>query len=245
MRIAIVGKGGAGKTTLAGTLIRLLARRGRKVVAIDMDTNPGLAYAIGIPPVDDGLPEEALEQSDDHKVAWYGWKLASDLAPNDAVMRYGIEGPDGIRFLSPGKIDRDKDTVRRNISAVQQIARGFDAPGWDLIGDLEAGSTTPYEGYTKFAERTLLVVTPGWTSRLMARRLLPILGDMPTMIVASRFTNGNFDPDLTPDVNIPYDENLAQADQLGQPPLDFCPDAPGVRAIEELADRLVAEEAQA
>ena len=245
MRVAIVGKGGAGKTTLAGTLIRILARRGRKVVAIDLDTNPGLAYAIGVPPVDDGLPEEAVEQSDDHKVAWYGWKLASDLAPNDAVMRYAVEGPDGIRFLSPGKIDRDKDAVKRNISAVHQIARGFDAPGWDLIGDLEAGSTTPFEGYHKFAERALLVVTPGWTSRLMARRLLPILGDLPTMIVASRFSNGNFDPDLTPDVNIPYDENLAQADQVGRPPLDFCPDAPGVRAIEELADRLVAEEARA
>ena len=245
MRVAIVGKGGAGKTTLAGTLARVLARRGRNVLAIDLDTNPGLAYTIGVPPVDDGLPEEALEESDDRKTAWYGWRLATGLEPNDAVMRYGIEGPDGIRFLSPGKIDRDKDTVRRNISAVQQIARGFDAPGWDLIGDLEAGSTTPYEGYTKFAQRALLVITPGWTSRLMARRLLPILGDLPTMIVASRYANGNFDPDLTPDANIPYDENLAQADQLGRAPLDYCPDAPGVRAIEHLADRLVAEEAQA
>jgi CO dehydrogenase maturation factor len=245
MRVAIVGKGGAGKTTLSGTLARVLARRGRNVLAIDLDTNPGLAYTIGVPPMDDGLPEEAVEQSDDRKTAMYGYRLASGVTAAEAVERFTVEGPDGIRFLSPGKIDRDKDVVRRNITAVLQITRGFDSPGWDLIGDLEAGSTTPYEGYVKFAQRALLVVTPGWTSRLMARRLLPILGDMPTMIVASRFSNGNFDPDLTPDISIPYDENLAQADHLGRAPLDYCPDSPGVRAIEDLADRLVAEEAQA
>ena len=35
MRIAIAGKGGAGKTTISATLCRLLARQGRRVVAID------------------------------------------------------------------------------------------------------------------------------------------------------------------------------------------------------------------
>jgi CO dehydrogenase maturation factor len=244
MRVAVVGKGGTGKTTLAGTLARLLARRGRKVLAIDMDTNPGLAYALGVPPVDEGLPEEAIEQSDDRPTAPYGFRLASGLTPTEAGLRFSLEGPDGVRFLTPGKISEDKDVVRRNTSAVHQIARGFDAPGWDVIGDLEAGTTTPYEGYIKFAERALLVVTPGWTSGLLARRLIPILGDLPTLIVASRFSNGSAHPGLTPDVNIPYDKNLAEADHLGRAPLDYCPDAPGVRAIEGLADRLVAEEAR-
>ncbi|MGH7687670.1 MAG: AAA family ATPase [Candidatus Dormibacteria bacterium] len=245
MRVAVVGKGGAGKTTLAGTLARVLARRGRKVLAIDMDTNPGLAYTIGVPPLDDGLPEEATEKSDDRSAAWYGYRLATGLTPTEAGLRFSIEGPDGIRFISPGKIREDKDVVKRNTRALQEIARGFDAPGWDVIGDLEAGTTTPYEGYIKFAERALLVITPGWTSGLTARRLIPILGDMPTLIVSSRFKNANPHLDLNPDVNIPYDVNLARADQLGRAPLDFCPDAPGVKAIEGLADRLVAEEAHA
>ena len=244
MRLAVVGKGGTGKTTLAGTLARVLARRGRNVLAIDLDTNPGLAYTLGIPPVDDGLPDAAVEESEDRPTAPYGWRLATGLTPADAVQRFSIQGPDGVRFIAPGKIDKDKDAVRRNTTAVQQIARGFDEPGWDVIGDLEAGSTTPYEGYTAFARRALLVVTPGWTSGLMARRLLPILGDMPTLIVASRFSNGTAHAGLTPDVSIPYDVNLAEADHLGLAPLDHCPDAPGVRAIEALADRLIAEEAQ-
>ena len=39
MRIAIAGKGGSGKTTISGTLARLLAQAGRQVVAVDADTN--------------------------------------------------------------------------------------------------------------------------------------------------------------------------------------------------------------
>ncbi|MEJ7741288.1 MAG: AAA family ATPase [Nocardioidaceae bacterium] len=50
MRLAVAGKGGAGKTTLSATLARLAARSGRQVVAIDADANPNLASALGLPP---------------------------------------------------------------------------------------------------------------------------------------------------------------------------------------------------
>jgi len=53
MKIAISGKGGVGKTTLAGVMARILAHRGRKVLAIDADPDSNLASAIG-------LPKEAL-----------------------------------------------------------------------------------------------------------------------------------------------------------------------------------------
>ncbi len=50
MRIAIAGKGGAGKTTIAATVARLVSRGGQTVVAIDGDSNPNLATALGIDP---------------------------------------------------------------------------------------------------------------------------------------------------------------------------------------------------
>ncbi|MDQ3912794.1 MAG: AAA family ATPase, partial [Actinomycetota bacterium] len=50
MKIAVAGKGGSGKTTIAATLARVLARRGHRVTAIDGDPNPNLGVALGMSP---------------------------------------------------------------------------------------------------------------------------------------------------------------------------------------------------
>lgn len=69
MKIAVAGKGGSGKTTIAGTLARVLARRGLDVLAIDGDTNPNLAISIGIPRDEMGalvpLPNSILQRGVD------------------------------------------------------------------------------------------------------------------------------------------------------------------------------------
>jgi CO dehydrogenase maturation factor len=53
MKLAITGKGGVGKTTLASLLAFLYAAEGRRVLAIDADPSPCLGAALGFPP--DGL----------------------------------------------------------------------------------------------------------------------------------------------------------------------------------------------
>lgn len=47
-KIAIAGKGGSGKTTISGILARIIAQRGRRVWAIDADTNPNLGLTLGL-----------------------------------------------------------------------------------------------------------------------------------------------------------------------------------------------------
>ncbi|HEY7486465.1 MAG TPA: ATP-binding protein [Streptosporangiaceae bacterium] len=48
MKVAFVGKGGSGKTTLSSLFIRHLARQGRPVVAVDADINQHLGVALGL-----------------------------------------------------------------------------------------------------------------------------------------------------------------------------------------------------
>ncbi len=50
MKIAISGKGGVGKTTVAALLAQAYAERGRNVLAVDADPSPCLAGALGFPP---------------------------------------------------------------------------------------------------------------------------------------------------------------------------------------------------
>ncbi|MCP4421839.1 MAG: AAA family ATPase [Chloroflexi bacterium] len=49
MKLAISGKGGVGKTTLAALLAQVFADSGRDVLAADGDPSPCLAGALGFP----------------------------------------------------------------------------------------------------------------------------------------------------------------------------------------------------
>ena len=50
MKIAIAGKGGVGKTSLAAALARRWAKAGRSVIAVDADPASSLPSALGVPP---------------------------------------------------------------------------------------------------------------------------------------------------------------------------------------------------
>jgi len=105
MRIAIAGKGGTGKTTVAGTLARVLARGGREVLAIDADTNPNLASVLGIPGDQArdivGMPRNLMERrtSDDGTT-----KTVFAADPEAVVRDYGVVGPDGVRLMVMGRV---------------------------------------------------------------------------------------------------------------------------------------------
>ena len=49
MKLAISGKGGVGKTSLAALLAQVYAAAGRQVLAVDADPSPCLAAALGFP----------------------------------------------------------------------------------------------------------------------------------------------------------------------------------------------------
>lgn len=105
MRIAIAGKGGTGKTTIAGSLARALARTGRSVLAIDADTNPNLAVTLGLPAATTSaiatLPNDLLERRTDPD----GTTRSVFTADPEAVVRdFATRGPDGVQLLVMGKV---------------------------------------------------------------------------------------------------------------------------------------------
>jgi CobQ/CobB/MinD/ParA nucleotide binding domain len=105
MKIAVAGKGGSGKTTVAGTLSRMLGRQGRVVLAIDADSNPNLAVTLGIPreaavhiqPVPREIMEDRLDVSGQHVRT-----LA--LSYPDVLARYSTAAADNSRVLLMGRV---------------------------------------------------------------------------------------------------------------------------------------------
>ncbi|MBA3578569.1 MAG: AAA family ATPase [Gemmatimonadaceae bacterium] len=106
MRIAIAGKGGTGKTTISGTLARILARQGRRVLAIDADTTPNLAVTLGIPPATAQammeLPRNMMERQQQEDGTT---KTVFTANSDDIISNYSAPGPDGIRLLVMGKVN--------------------------------------------------------------------------------------------------------------------------------------------
>ncbi len=120
---------------------------------------------------------------------------------------------------------------------------GFADPSCDVIADLEAGPTTPFENYHEFADDVVVVVGPAWRSAMTARRLIPMVGDRRMTIVANRWRDEPDHPGLAPAIRIPNDPALTQAEREGRSPFEACPDSPAVEAIGRLADLLLAQAA--
>jgi CO dehydrogenase maturation factor len=103
VKLAIAGKGGSGKTTVAGTMARLAAGRGVDVLAIDADLNPNLALVLGMRPeaLDRviPLPDDLLQhRSVDGKTV-----LELVTPAEELLVTYGVDGADKVRLLLMGR----------------------------------------------------------------------------------------------------------------------------------------------
>jgi CO dehydrogenase maturation factor len=240
MRVAFVGKGGSGKSVLCGTLARVLARRGHRVLALDVDTMPGLAFSLGVPLRDEGLPEGLGERQEGR-----GWVVRDGVTAEELVERYAVPAPDGVRFLQLGKLpERVKPG---STTAFRHVLEEFRADGWSLVGDLAGGTRQPFFGWADFAQVIAVVVEPSAKSLLAARRLAGLGGtvDGATVGLVANKLGGTDDPrsigagvDLPLLGAVPYDEALAAADRAGWAPVDAAPDSPAIAAVEALASTL-------
>lgn len=99
MKVVVAGKGGVGKTTVAGTVARALARSGESVLALDCDTNPMLGVSLGVGPEQtDALVavRQGLEDGEvDHEPTVEGM-----------VATFGSDAPDGVRLVVASRLDR-------------------------------------------------------------------------------------------------------------------------------------------
>ena len=91
MRVAVVGKGGSGKTTTAAILARTLARRGLSVVALDCDSNPNLGISLGLGEDETerltAMRQALDEGEEEHAPTW-----------QELIERFGSDTPDGVRL---------------------------------------------------------------------------------------------------------------------------------------------------
>jgi CO dehydrogenase maturation factor len=240
MKIAISGKGGVGKTTLAGVMARVLAGRGHKVLAIDADPDANLASAVGIPqeelknikPL--AKMRELIEERTGAAKGAYGAYFKLNPQVEDLPDRFSLKH-DGVKLMVLGTIPQGGGGCfcPENVVLKSLLAHVFIEREEYLIVDMEAGLEHLGRGTTAYMDALIVVVEPGRRSFQTARQVKELAGDLGIKRVYVVVNKVVSDADVAmvrehlPDIPLlgvmSYNEKVIEADKAGVSPYDIDP----------------------
>ena len=194
MKLAIVGKGGVGKTTLAAVLARRMAALGRPVIAVDADPDGNLAAALGVPV--EAMPQPIAQMRDlilertEAKDQGSGLMFKLNPLVDDLPERFAVNTR-GVRLLVLGTVELGgKGCMCPEGALLESLMQLLllRLPD-DVILDMEAGLEHLGRASARGVDAMIAVVEPGMRSvqtAERARRLAADIGIQRTFVVGNR-----------------------------------------------------------
>ena len=179
LKIAVSGKGGVGKSTLAAALSLLMAEKGRRVLAVDADPDANLAAALGIPrekqkgivPISEQVA--LIEERTGAKVKQYGQVFKINPEVSDIAGSYALDHL-GVSLLVLGAVQQGgsgcacPESILIRALVTDLVLYKDDA----LIMDMEAGVEHLGRATARGVDAMLVVVEPGQRSVDCAHRVI-------------------------------------------------------------------------
>jgi len=257
MKLAITGKGGVGKTTLASLLANLYAAEGKAVLAIDANPDANLAMALGlsqeearrITPIAE--MKELIEERTGAKPGSEAPYFKLNPRVDDIPERFSAR-TDGIRLLLMGTVKTGgsgcmcpESALLRNLMN-HLLLRESDV----VIMDMDAGVEHLGRGTAQAVDALIIVVEPGRRSVQTAeavRELATDLGIERCYVVGSKTTSDSdrqFIIDSMPHFEvlgfINYSQEIIEADLKGMNVFNAAPEA--VAEAKRIKERLESKE---
>ena len=254
MKIATVGKGGSGKTTIAGSLARIFAEEGRRILAIDGDPNPNLALTLGMSRDEADrityIPASVMRPGE--KVD--GVVRMEPAVPLDELMRdYGHRVADNVDLIVMGKPAHGtagSGCMCASHRAVRGLISELTGYGEHTVTDMEAGLEHLKRGTARHVDMMLVVAEPYYRSLEAAQRTAELaeeLGITFVRVVANKVRNAEDQAaieafceqhGMTLIGSVPFDEVMVEAERDGRAPYDHASNSAGIAAIREMAGRI-------
>ena len=252
MKIAVVGKGGVGKTTLTALLAKHFAQEGKPVIAVDADPVTNLAAALGvedpngITPISEmrGLIQERTGSS-----KGYGQFFRINPRVDDLPERFSRD-VNGIRLMVLGGVPSGGSGCICPESAVLRALVTHLLLRRDevVLLDMEAGIEHLGRATAGAVSAMVVVVEPGMRSVYAAhsiRRLASDIGVTRVVAVLNKVRQDTNVQTLSEALSpipaigtLPYDDAIAQADFEARAVSASSPEQE--KAIAEIATRITA-----
>jgi CO dehydrogenase maturation factor len=256
LKLAISGKGGVGKTTLAALLAQVYADQGREVLAVDADPAPCLAGALGFPadlranlhPIAE--MDELIEERTGAKPGTVGGFFTINPRVDDIPERFSVVHR-GVRLLEMGSVEVGGSGCICPESAMLKTLFTHLMFRQDevLILDMYAGVEHLGRATVDFVDALIVVVEPTRRSLGTAEQIKTLaehIGLKRLWLVGNKIQNDAESafiraesPDLPVLGMLPANLDVQQADRLGIAVYDY---VPALRqAAEVIAQKLTSE----
>ena len=243
--IAVSGKGGTGKTTLSGMLLRYLLDRGKgPILAVDADSNSNLNEVLGIQ-VKTTIGDAREMMKEDvptgmTKDIWFEYKVQEALIENKGFDLIAMGRPEG-----PGCYCAANTLARKCLDLLTGNYRY-------IVIDNEAGMEHFSRLTTRDVDLLLIVSDSSRRSILTASRIRGLIHELDLHIVREVLVINRAQGELPPDIYeeiqkqklelggvLPVDETIYQYDLDGKPTFQLPLESKAIQAARQIFEKYI------